>query len=307
MKMKKIGLLLAAALLMLSSVAVGESADFSALYPDKFLPAGSVPIVTETTYQSADVNLTITSSRILYSDVYVADIYVRQVECFQRAYAKGKWGKTTADVLVTARNNDAIIAMTGDSGHYFTVGWVVGNGEVLRDTRNRKRDLGILYRDGRMVTVANENIDNDQIRADVEAENIWHIFLFGPGLMDEQGKALTDFSESNVRYTNPRSAIGYFAPGHYCFVQVDGRSAKSKLEKGKSSKGMTLNQLAELMESLGCVAAYNLDGGTSSMLAWQDKVISNPCNGGRKVGDVVLIKDLYTPEPAAAAEAAQPD
>ncbi len=288
-------------LMLFPAAAMAEFADFTELYPDKFLPAGSVPIVTENSYQSADVNLTITSSRVDKSDVYVVDIYVRSAECFQRAFP-GKWGKASERVNKVGAAHDAIVAMTGDSAHYFKVGWVIGNGEVLRDTRNRIRDLGVLYRDGSMITLNAENVDNAAIRAQAEAGEIWQLFLFGPALLDDEGKATFDFSDSNVKRANPRSVIGYYAPGHYCFVQVDGRGAKSKIQPKNSSVGMTLDQLADFMESLGCVAAYNLDGGTSSMLAWQDEVISNPCNGGRKVGDVVIIKDLYTPEPAAVPE-----
>ena len=75
-------------------------------------------------------------------------------------------------------------------------------------------------------------------------------------LLDENGKAQEDFSASNVENANPRSVLGYFEPGHYCFVQVDGRGSRSKLEKGKTSRGMELTVLAEFMENLGCKAAY---------------------------------------------------
>ena len=50
--------------------------------------------------------------------------------------------------------------------------------------------------------------------------------------------------------------------------------------------------LALLMEELGCKAAYNLDGGQSSMLWYGGEVISTPHKGGRPVGDIVYIKDL---------------
>jgi len=266
------------------------AADFSALYPDKFLPEGSEPIRTENSYQSDDVNLVITGQRTISTDVYVVDIYVRTVECFQRGFAGGSYGKTTARVRDTAAATNAVIAMTGDSGHNFSVGWVMANGEVIRDTRNRVRDLGVVYKNGEMITIENDEVDNDAIRA--QTDDIWHIFLFGPALLDAQGKAKTDFSDSNVEAANPRSVIGYYEPGHYCFVQIDGRGAKSKLDSGKTSRGLTLEELASFMEGLGCKAAYNLDGGQSSMLVYNGAIYSSPYGGGRNVGDIVLIKDL---------------
>lgn len=290
-------------LVLLPAAALGEFADFSQVYPDKFLPEGSEPVVTENSYQSDDVNMTISTRRVSNSDVFVVDIYVRSVECFQRYHAGDKYGKTTAKVPKMAQNNGAIVAMTGDSGHYFTKGWSISNGQINRASANRLRDLAILYRSGEMITMANENVDNDLIRADADADKIWHIFIFGPALLDAEGKARpkADFKDCNVRYTNPRSVIGYYEPGHYCFVQVDGRKTKSKLEAKKKNQGIEMTALAQLMEELGCKAAYNLDGGQSSMLWYNGSLLSTPHKGGRNVGDIVMIKDL----PNAASRASQ--
>lgn len=300
-------------LAMLLPCALGEEAetpafaDFSDKFADKFLLAGSEPIVTETSYQSEDVNITITTRRVSNSDVYVADIYVRSVECFLRGHAGEKYGKATAKVTKLAENRDAIIAMTGDSGHYFTKGWAISNGEINKDSPNRLRDLAILYRDGVMVGIPNEHVDNDQIRADADAGKIWHIFLFGPSLLDAEGKARpkAEFEDCNVKAANPRSVIGYYEPGHYCFVQVDGRKTKSALESGKKNLGIKMTDLALLMEELGCQAAYNLDGGQSSMMWYGGEVISSPHKGGRPVGDIVYIKDLPKAETEQTAETAE--
>ena len=109
-------------------------------------------------------------------------------------------------------------------------------------------------------------------------------------LLDENGKAMTKFN-TNVGPANPRSVIGYYEPGHYCLVQVDGRRTESRLEKGKINVGMTMKQTSALMEQLGCAAAYNLDGGQSSVLWYNGENLSNPYNGGRNVMDAVLILD----------------
>ena len=55
--------------------------------------------------------------------------------------------------------------------------------------------------------------------------------------------------------------------------------------------GMTMKQTSALMEQLGCAAAYNLDGGQSSVLWYNGENLSNPYNGGRNVMDAVLILD----------------
>lgn len=290
--MKRIVTLLLA-LMLLVGAAAAEFADFTDLYPDKFLPAGSEPIKTENSYQSENIYVSITNMRDSNCDVFVADIYVRSVECFQRAYAGGDFKKGKAKVQEMSQNRDGVIAITGDSAEYFTVGWAAGNGVIHRDTKNRKRDICIVYKDGTMVPVDSENIDNEQIRADAEAGKIWHIFLFGPVLQHPDGTAKTDFSDSSVRGSNPRTVIGYYAPGHYCFVVVDGRKMKSKVEENAKSVGMKFPPLAQLMEKLGCAASYNLDGGRSTVMVFDNEVYSRPAiSGARELGDAVLIVDV---------------
>lgn len=267
-------------------IAMAEDEPFTA--PEgTFLPEGEM-IQTESSYQSHNISISITSMYYDSSDVYIADIYIRSLDCFQRVYAGGEWGKTTAKVKNMAADSGAILAMTGDSGQVIEKGWCIGNGTVWRSTTNRKRDIAILYKNGEMKTFL-APVDYESLALGIE--DMWHCFLFGPVLLDAEGKAMTKFN-STVGPRNPRSALGYYAPGHYCFVQVDGRKTKSALEKGKINKGVTLKALSKLMEELGCTAAYNLDGGQSSMMWFGEEIISTPYKGGRRVGDAVIIKEL---------------
>ena len=53
---------------------------------------------------------------------------------------------------------------------------------------------------------------------------------------------------------------------------------------------MSLQQLAKFMESLGCAAAYNLDGGDSSVMAFDGQRVSKPRNK-RSIPDVIYITE----------------
>ena len=97
----------------------------------------------------------------------------------------------------------------------------------------------------------------------------------------QNGQAMEDFT-STVTVANPRSAIGYVEPGHYFFVQVDGRG-------GTGSRGMTMRELSLLFESLGCETAYNLDGGATAGIAWQGELLSYPYM--RPVCDIIYVTD----------------
>src|SRR5919109_521873 len=69
-------------------------------------------------------------------------------------------------------------------------------------------------------------------------------------------------------YRHPRTAIGVDDAGRVLLVVVDGRR--------RTSVGMDLVQLANLMRRLGAVSALNLDGGGSSTMVVRGKVKNRP-------------------------------
>ncbi len=120
---------------------------------------------------------------------------------------------------------------------------------------------------------------------------------FGSGAMlVKDGKVCESFSHV-VSGLNPRSAIGTDQTGTILYlVAVDGRQTQSK--------GMTMNELAEFMLSLGCYTAVNLDGGGSTNMVavtpWNSMLhtVNSPTEN-RKVINSVGIKytgDDKTPE-----------
>lgn len=72
---------------------------------------------------------------------------------------------------------------------------------------------------------------------------------------------------------HPRTVVGITENNHMLMVVVDGRSSQSQ--------GLTTVQLSELMLSLGCVQAMNMDGGGSST-AWTQPhgVVNHPTDNG---------------------------
>lgn len=86
--------------------------------------------------------------------------------------------------------------------------------------------------------------------------------ISGEALLVTGGNLLPDLDASAL---HPRTAIGYSRNGRYLYlVVVDGRQPFY-------SEGMTLQELAELMRSLGAQYAMNLDGGGSSTLIVQSE------------------------------------
>ena len=240
-------------------------------FADKFTD-GEV-IRTEDSYRSENVSVTITHVKETKLSYYVADIYVSDIKYLRSAFGAKGFGSRGLTADLAAANN-AVVAISGDYYSARKEGIIVRNGVLYRETRFD--DVCILLSDGRMITVPNSAVD----MAELKAAAPWQVWSFGPRLL-EDGKAMTEF-RSAVTRKNPRSAIGYAEPGHYYFVQVDGRG-------GNGSSGMTLEELAKLFESLGCQTAYNLDGGQTAGIAWDGKLLSYAY--GRSVSDIIYITD----------------
>lgn len=234
-------------------------------------------------YRSENISIevrTVKEDGICY---HVADIYVSDIKYLRAGLGNGQYWAGTQFTDEQARANDALVAVSGDHYSGRWEGVVVRNGVLYRETRFA--DVCVLGYDGVMRTMTDEEFDLDA----VTEQGAWQVWSFGPMLLQD-GKAMTKFNSELTR-ANPRSAIGYFEPGHYCFVQVDGRDRNE-------SRGMTLEELSQLFASLGCTAAYNLDGGQSSGFAWKGELLSYPY--GRKVSDIIYVGEL--PEEAAESE-----
>jgi hypothetical protein len=94
---------------------------------------------------------------------------------------------------------------------------------------------------------------------------------------EQTGKA------DHLRGRNPRTAIGW-NENEFFMVVVDGR-------KADLSVGMTFPELASLMIRLGCTEAMNLDGGGSTTMWLNGKVINHPSEKGvlRHVANTLVL------------------
>ena len=111
----------------------------------------------------------------------------------------------------------------------------------------------------------------------------------GPMLV-QQGKAFITndeeamFGGKAINDRHPRTAIGYTKDNKLIILVVEGRN------KG-IAEGASLVHLADILISLGCVEALNLDGGGSSCLLVNGKETITPSDktGQRPVPAVLMI------------------
>ena len=254
---------------------VYEPGDFSAAFPDYDTGTNALK-----SYQSGNVRIAITEHQEDGVTYFVADVYVRHIRHLITAFANGTYGKgQRQDPLEIAQESGAIFAVNGDYYGARDSGVVIRNGDLFRESVSA--DICVLYADGTMETCDEKAFNLEE----AVARGAYQAWNFGPKLL-QNGRAMTKFN-SSVKKKNPRCAIGYYAPGHYCFVVVDGR------QEGYST-GMTMEELSRLFERLGCAEAYNLDGGETAVMIFDGDVVNRPAGGGRSCSDIVGIVEVGT-------------
>jgi hypothetical protein len=100
------------------------------------------------------------------------------------------------------------------------------------------------------------------------------------------------FSTSLLAFPHPRTAVGQLANGRSILVAVDGRS--------RASTGVRMWELALEMFRLGAVTAMSLDGGGSTTIAFNGRVLNRPSDGAERAvaeGLMVFYYGIYAPRP----------
>lgn len=240
---------------------------------------------TDTSYKDDNISVNIEMLRKSDTTVYVADIQVSSSEYLKTALAQNTYGTNITDTTSSiASTNNAIFAINGDYYGANETGYVIKNGVLYRDTtRSSDYEDLVQYSDGTFGVISEE----EQTAQELLDSGVINTFTFGPTLVkdgeiavstsDEVGRAMSD---------NPRTAIGIIDENHYIIIVSDGRTDESS--------GLTLYEMAELMQSYGVKLAYNLDGGGSSTMYFNGKVVNNPTTNGntiqeRAVSDIVYI------------------
>lgn len=246
--------------------------------------ATTAPISTDTEYHDDQIDIVLTTMRVENTTVYVADVQIADISLLKTALAGNTYARNlTETTSVQAANAGAILAINGDYYGAQERGYVLRNGVLYRASAQSGTDALVIGADGNFRIINEGETSADTL----VREGAWQVLTFGPALInggqvtvsssDEVGRAMT---------SNPRTAIGQISEGHYLLVVSDGRT--------KESTGLSLRQLAELMQSLGAQIAYNLDGGGSSTMVFQGRVVNSPTTNGRSirersVSDIVYI------------------
>ena len=182
-------------------------------------------------------------------------------------------GKRGESILTVSERENAIIAM--NAGGFYDPDWN-SNGALPHGTVISKGQVVSDYVDARMgggfigFTKENKLILGNMSKEEALAKGYRDAIEFGPYLI-VNGKR--SFIKGNGGWgVAPRSAIGQRKDGIVLFLVINGRLA--------TSIGADMVDLCDIMERYGAYNAANLDGGSSSELVINQKIVNTPVVGG---------------------------
>lgn len=193
-------------------------------------------------------------------------------------------GKDNEETSKIAKDNNAICAINAggftydDSGKIFSPkGLIVKDGKVIyKDLKDdtSKTDI-VAFTDKGILLVGKYSL-NELIKL-----NVSEAVSFDPALIVNGQPTIT--KGDGGWGIAPRTAIGQKKDGTVILLTIDGRSVKSI--------GATLLDVQNILLEYGVVNAANLDGGSSSTMYYNGKVINNPCDsaGERKVPSTFMV------------------
>lgn len=172
-----------------------------------------------------------------------------------------------------AQSSRLVFAVNGDYYPYRvdkgnTVGNIIRDYKVLYNMNNNKNpgfpplDTMAIHEDGSISVHAVKSISADELLA---LGDVRDALSFGPYLADDG--VLRVYDGKNASLQEPRCAIGMVEPGHYIFVDCEGRVPDGP-------KGMTVNQIGMLLYGLGCNETFLLDGGSTSVMIFMGEKLN---------------------------------
>ena len=260
--------------------------------------SGNAPMpeaFTESTYEDETISVSMERYRERDADIHVARITIKSPTQLRTALAGSFGSERTNKTSNLAAQNNAVVAMNGDYYSNRSAGYVVRQGETYRKKPVKGKDLLIIDDLGDFHILINS--DAEKLQAILESDRtIINSFTFGPALVvDGELQEMPKKYEFNIHGTEPRSAIGQLDTLTYVLVVVDGRT--------KQSEGLSVGNLADFMQRLGCTQAFNLDGGNTATLIFNNDFYSTKtAKNERSISDIIYFASALPGDGAIIAE-----
>ena len=214
----------------------------------------------------------------------MAEVKIAHPSQFRRFLAGGEFGSDKQyETSEMAASVNAVMATSGDFYKFRRNGVVVYDGQLQR-FEGSLVDTCFINDDGDLLLSYRKDFASQaEAEAFIEENNVRFSLVFGPILVDDGQVVKSNgypLGEVTKEYT--RAALCQMDPLHYLVVNVTGEPSNGY------TKRPTIAQFAEKVAALGVDKAYALDGGQTTVIWMNDKLVSNPDFGTqRKISDII--------------------
>ena len=162
-------------------------------------------------------------------------------------------------------------------------GYSVKDGIIYRTERRSRNSVDLVFKKDNTVSIMKEG----EFQLDGEigdtSDIYWQVIGFGPLLAENSQMVVDETAElgGNTWVNNQRTCIGIIDWNHFYLMSTEANDRRSK-----TLQSYRLYDLGVMLLEYGCHTVYNLDGGYSSGLAYENEVKFAP---SRKISDIIYI------------------
>lgn len=238
---------------------------------------------SEINYYLDETIFAITWRESIHNSAYTfAEVKIAHPSQFRRFLADGEFGSDKLYVTTEmAQSVNAVLATSGDYYRFRHNGAVVYEGQ-LRRFEGEKVDTCFINDDGDLLFAYRGDLTSEaQAKKFVEENNVRFSMAFGPILVDEgEVKVPKSYLLGEINDQYSRAGLAQMDELHYLVVSAGG--------EGGNENRHTVMQFAENIRSFGAKKAYALDGGQTTVVAMDGKLINNVDFGfQRQISDII--------------------
>lgn len=250
-------------------------------------------------YQDPTLQVTIETDRYLETDIWIARVKIADASQLRTTMA-GRYGtQKVAFVSTMAKRVNAVLAINGDYFGYHNSGVVIRQGHTYRRRIDEEDRADVLVIDAQgdfhvLLDTTEEAFAAlyDQLGgAWDEGGQIINAFTFGPAFIENGELTREAFVRADDRKGESvaqRMILAQDGPLSYVCICSEG-------PESDNSTGLTLDQIAQYISTMGLQTAYNLDGGGSASVVFnKEKINSLSTHKTRSVSDCIYFASALT-------------